>query len=635
MSAEGPEDFLARHGEFVEPAKLEALNRQAERAAREKANGGSHLRGSQPDASPKKAESAPRGAPDISETSPARGDSEHFEHYEPWPRPDLRIVDDGRAPSPTLDDDALPAGWGEWITKEAAARDCPRDYLAAALIGAASAWIGNSRHVAVNETWREPPHLWIALVGAPSTGKTPGQRPIMETCRAIERDAEPEWQAAIAEHARLAEAAGAVAEQWCADVRASTKTGQRAPDRPPGADAPDEPPRPRLVAMDATTEELQHLLSEQPRGLLYVRDELSGWFGNHDRYGGNGGDRAFFLEAWDGGSYIVDRVKHRGKPLRISRAALAILGGIQPDRLREALAGADDGLAARFAYIWPEPPPISKLANEPDETMRDRRWRLVEAARRLHGLKMSVDAAGEPAPGLLRLDQSAFALFDELRQEAMQRARSSRGLAGGWHGKAPGRALRLALVYELLTWSARGGSEPRAISADAMALASGYLDYLAGMFDRVTAGLAISREEADAEAIARNIFSTRPTALNERELYQLPGWSWLRDNERRSRALRLLADAGWIRRSGTAGRGRPNLAASGGGFVVNRWLQRLAEIDGDGARACARNTVQNVHIAQNSQPSRHSVQIEHCEQPHGSHALPAAHALDGLHPRGP
>jgi hypothetical protein len=250
---------------------------------------------------------------------------------------------------------------------------------------------------------------------------------------------------------------------------------------------------------------------------------LTGWFGNHDRYGGNGGDRAFFLEAWNGGSYIVDRVKHRGKPLRISRAALAILGGIQPDRLREALAGADDGLAARFAYIWPDPPPISKLANESDETMRDRRNRLVEAARRLHGLKMSVDAAGEPAPGLLRLDRSAFALFDELRQEAMQRARSSRGLAGGWHGKTPGRALRLALVYELLMWSARGGSEPLAISADAMALASGYLDYLAGMFDRTTAGLAISREETDAAAIALHIISTRPTALNERELYQQPG----------------------------------------------------------------------------------------------------------------
>jgi hypothetical protein len=47
-------------------------------------------------------------------------DFEHFEQFEQretadnlWPKPDLRIVEDGRAPSPTLDDDALPAGWEE------------------------------------------------------------------------------------------------------------------------------------------------------------------------------------------------------------------------------------------------------------------------------------------------------------------------------------------------------------------------------------------------------------------------------------------------------------------------------------------------------------------------------------------
>ena len=48
MDRQSPEEFLARHGEFVEPAKLEALNRQAQKLAREKANGGSPPTGSQP-----------------------------------------------------------------------------------------------------------------------------------------------------------------------------------------------------------------------------------------------------------------------------------------------------------------------------------------------------------------------------------------------------------------------------------------------------------------------------------------------------------------------------------------------------------------------------------------------------------
>jgi hypothetical protein len=71
--------------------------------------------------------------------SPVRGDFEHFDQIEQcdmtdddgWPEPDLRLVEDDRTPAPKLDDDALPAGWDEWIGKGASARGCPRDYMAA------------------------------------------------------------------------------------------------------------------------------------------------------------------------------------------------------------------------------------------------------------------------------------------------------------------------------------------------------------------------------------------------------------------------------------------------------------------------------------------------------------------------
>lgn len=474
-----------------------------------------------------------------------------------WPEPDMRLVEDDRLAAPMLDDDALPAGWGEWITAEATARGSPRDYVAAGLIGGASAWLGNARHVAATATWAEPPHLWLALIGAPSTGKTPALRPIVEASRAIEREAEPAWQAASAEYAALAEGARAIGEQWREAVGRATKNGEPLPERPPGADAPPAPPRPRVLAMDTTTEELQHLLAEQPRGLLYMRDELTGWLGNHDRYGCHGGDRAFFLECWNGGAYIADRVKHRGQPVRIRRAALTILGGMPPDRLREALAGADDGLAARLAYIWPNPAPILPLVSEADVEARNRRERLTTAARRLSGLVLDGDPSGEPTPRILRLDNTALYLFDELRREAMERARYSRGLAAGWYGKTPARALRLALGYELLGWVRGDGAEPRVITADSVARAGGYLDYLAAMLDRVTAGLAIGLAEADPAVVARYILSSRPTRLNERELYQRPGWSWLRDGDRRANALRVLTDTGWIRAAARAGSGRP------------------------------------------------------------------------------
>lgn len=439
-----------------------------------------------------------------------------------WPEPDMRLIEEDRTPAPVLDDDALPAGWSDWIREEAAARGCPRDYVSAALIGGASAWIGNSRHAAATPTWSEPPHLWVALIGSPSTGKSPALRPIVEASRGIERDGEPDWRIQSGENAVRAETAHAIDEQWKTDLRKAVKDGKPPPSRPPGADAPPPPARPRALVMDATIEELQYILSEQPRGLLYVRDELAGWLGNHDRYGGHGGDRAFFLEAWNGGAYVADRVKYRGQPVRIPRAALAIVGGMQPDRLRDALAGAEDGLAARLAFVWPDPVPILALLQEHESAARNRQDRLTGAARRLSRLVMENDLSGEPVPRLVALDRDGFALFDELRHEAMQRARSSSGLAGGWHGKTPGRALRLALVFEMLAWAAGDGAEPGVISADAVARAGGYLDYLAAMLDRVTAGLAITEAQSDAAKIARHILETRSVRLNERTLYQQP-----------------------------------------------------------------------------------------------------------------
>jgi hypothetical protein len=328
---------------------------------------------------------------------------------ENWPAPDLRLIHDDRSPAPVLEDDALPAEWEPWIAGEAKARACPRDYVAAGLIAAASGWIGNARRIAATADWTEPAHLWIALIGAPSAGKTPALQPMIAASRALERDAEPAWHETLARYERDAEAARANDKSWREAVRSAAADGSPLPNRPPGAEEPVAPPKLRLMTMDTSTPELQRLLSENLRGLVHVRDELAGWLGGFDQYGGNGADRAFFLECWNGGAHVCDRVKFHSAPVRIEHASLAILGGMVPDRLREALADADDGLAARFIYIWPELTPITPLADR-DTEATGRRDKLLSAARRLHGLVMGADDRGVPTPGALRLDNDARAV---------------------------------------------------------------------------------------------------------------------------------------------------------------------------------------------------------------------------------
>ena len=55
----------------------------------------------------------------------------------------------------------------------------------------------------------------------------------------------------------------------------------------------------RTVVEDATVEALYSVLEENPRGVLDIEDELSGWVRRMDQYkGGKGADRQFFLGVW-------------------------------------------------------------------------------------------------------------------------------------------------------------------------------------------------------------------------------------------------------------------------------------------------------------------------------------------------
>jgi hypothetical protein len=193
-------------------------------------------------------------------------DAKEYGPRDTWP------VADDRPPAPTLNDEALPAGWEPWIASEATARACPSDYIAAGLIGAASAWIGNSRRVAASADWNEPAHLWLALIGAPSSGKSPALKPVIEASRTLEKDAEGKWREACAEAERDAEAAKIRDEEWREKVRTAASNGGTPPNRPVDAEQPQAPPRPRVLAMDSSVEETQKLLADTPRGLLYVRD---------------------------------------------------------------------------------------------------------------------------------------------------------------------------------------------------------------------------------------------------------------------------------------------------------------------------------------------------------------------------
>jgi len=109
----------------------------------------------------------------------------------------------------------------------------------------------------------------------------------------------------------------------------------------------------RHVVGDTTVEALQEVLRDTIGGVLSFQDELSGWFASFDKHNPTKGaqaDRGFYLQAFGGGVYNLNRVG-RGV-VQIPNLSVSIVGGIQPEAIRAvASTSVDDGLLQRFLPV--------------------------------------------------------------------------------------------------------------------------------------------------------------------------------------------------------------------------------------------------------------------------------------------
>ena len=236
-----------------------------------------------------------------------------------WPDPDLGVLRLRRRPAPPLPLQLFGPAWGPWISEAARAAACPPDYVALPLLSSVSALIGHARWAQAAPGWSEPPHLWTGVVGDSGDGKSPGADclprdvlPVLEA-RMIGDFPERlrEWRAAV-------EAEKASHKDWKQKVKEAQKAGKEIPP-PPHSTVSDVPPeRPRLRQTDTTIEQLAMILAiAAPKGVVVVRDELAGWFDLMTAY--NPAGRAFWLEAYGGRHYSVERRKHGKEPIEIPR----------------------------------------------------------------------------------------------------------------------------------------------------------------------------------------------------------------------------------------------------------------------------------------------------------------------------
>lgn len=465
--------------------------------------------------------------------------AQRYEHT--WAKPDLSILNSYRTDPPKLPIDVFGPLAG-WISNAAEIKSAPMDYVAGMLLSVSAGIIGNTLSVSPWEGWTEPSVLWLANVGLPSSNKSPAADAILDPVSELEAEMQRDYATRIQDYETDLERAKVERENWEKDLREAVKRNEPQPPKPEKAFEPEPPASPRLRVLDSTAEALAMISLDNPRGIISIQDELSGWLENQNRYSGNGSDRPFWLQAFGARSYIVDRVKNRGRQKLIPRLSVSVVGGIQPDLLDKALLnGADDGLSGRFLFIWPNPVPPNRPKSKEDTATISR------VIRRLYSIKMTCNENGEPKPKTLLLDSDAADIFQLFRQGLAELEHAAYGPLLSHVGKLPGITLRLALVLEMLWWAMSSECNPPAsVSLKATSAACSLVeDYFLPMAWRVFGSASLPDSDKHAAMLAKWIYKSRPEKVNASHIRRHREGG-LKTTEAVAGALVELVDAAWL-----------------------------------------------------------------------------------------
>jgi len=278
--------------------------------------------------------------------------------------------------------------------------------------------------------------------------------------------------------------------------------------------APAEPVCKRIAVSDTTIEALGEILSGNPRGVILVRDELAGWMSSFTRYKQRGGsDMPLWLEAHQAGQWTIDRKHGDPRMICIRRAAVSILGGIQPGVLARALTpeSLEAGLGARLLIAMPER--VAKKWSEIEVHPENERMYCV-LIDQLLALRGSVD---DTEPLTLRKTPAAHRLWIAWFEEWATAQAMSTGEVAAALAKIEGGAARLALIHHVVTHIGRGEDDAAEVAAESMEAGIAMARWFAAEAVRVYGMLHETPAQRDCRAVVE-LMRARGGRITVREL---------------------------------------------------------------------------------------------------------------------
>jgi hypothetical protein len=300
-------------------------------------------------------------------------------------------------------------------------------------------------------------------------------------------------------------------KQYAAWKRGSGKTVDVMPTKP-------EPPHfQQLFSTDATVEALGEVLAHNPRGTLFVRDELTGWARAMNQYkGGKGADRQTWLSFWNGATAVINR-KSRKEPLVLEHPFVGVTGCLPPDVLGELAdeRGREDGFIHRILFSSPSLAPVVWTDDCLPQKTQDQYAAVLDALYKVHG-----DESDRERPRVLPLTRKGKAAFVEWatsHYEELGAPDFAPTLRGPW-AKMEGYCARLALVLHLARFVCQ---ETKHTTVDDISVfgAAALIDYFKNHARLVYAQLQASPEEKRLDA-ARQWIARHGGEVTLRDLYR-------------------------------------------------------------------------------------------------------------------
>jgi hypothetical protein len=414
--------------------------------------------------------------------------------------------------------DVLPAPLRPFVLEMAAAIPCDPAAVALPALVVCAAAAGMARVLRIKASWSEPPIIWGAIVARSGSVKSPpvehATGPLSridlelrkEHARAYRVYADAERQRKAAERARKA-----------ADAKLGRKP--EGPDDIPagkaqlavlldadGAPVLTRPPKRRSQVQDITLESLGLILSENPKGLLVYRDELSAWFNSLNRYSRTD-TTSDWLTLFHGRMFTMDRKTGDHLTVAVPHAGVSIVGTIQPKVLARAFTEAfwDAGGAARMLLVMP--PPQQKRWTE-DDVSRATLDGYEQIIRMLRALEPAAGKSG-PEPIEVRFTPEArrrWATFVDEWGLLTYEAGDEDGNLAATFAKLEAYVGRFALVFHLVSLAGQGSvPSDAAVGLETLEAAISLAKWFAHEARRVYAALAEDDQSRRLREVADRI----------------------------------------------------------------------------------------------------------------------------------